>query len=263
MAFVEIDGINLEYEWWRPREAAAESSPVVLLHEALGSVSIWRDFPQRLADALRRPVMAYSRQGYGRSGREDRPRGLDYLHREALHWLPRVLKALEIGHPVLVGHSDGASIALIYAASGLAPQPEAAVLIAPHVEVEPEAIAGIEAADRLWHTTDWPQRLARHQPDPQRVFAEWRDTWLSAAFRAWNIEAEIPKIACPVLAVQGDRDEYATLSQIEKIALGAPRGKMAVLPECGHSPHRERPDALIAEIARFLDELDELVEKRA
>jgi len=263
MAFVDIDGINLEYEWWRPREAASESSPVVLLHEALGSVSIWRDFPQRLADALRRPVMAYSRQGYGRSGREGRPRGLDYLHREAWHWLPRVLEALEIERPVLVGHSDGASIALLYAASGMAPQPEAAVLIAPHVEVEPEAIAGIEAADRLWHTTDWPQRLARHQPDPQRVFAEWRDTWLSAAFRAWNIEAEIPKIACPVLAVQGDRDEYATLSQIEKIALGAPRGKMVVLPQCGHSPHRERPDALIAEIARFLDELDELVEKRA
>lgn len=257
MAFVEIDAIALEYEWWQPQEIDVGSSPVVLLHEGLGSVSIWRDFPQRLADALRRPVMAYSRQGHGRSEWDGRARGVDYLHREALHWLPRVLEALEIEHPVLVGHSDGASIVLIYAASGLVPRPEAAVLIAPHVEVEPEAIAGIEAADRLWRTTDWPQRLARHQSDPQRVFAAWRDIWLLPEFRAWNIEAEIPKIVCPVLAVQGDRDEYATLAQIEKIARGAPRGKMAVLPQCGHSPHRERPEELIAVIARFLDELDE------
>ncbi|THF67566.1 alpha/beta hydrolase [Pseudothauera nasutitermitis] len=215
---------------------------------------MWRDFPARVAAATGCAALVYSRQGYGRSTGGEAPRTADYLHVEALRVLPELLDALEIDAPVLVGHSDGGSIALLHAADA-GRTVRGLVVMAPHEFVEEETLAGIRAARAAWATTDLRTRLGRYHADPERVFLSWNDTWLSAEFRAWNIEDCLPRIACPVLAIQGRDDEYATLRQIEVIAERVGDAALLALEDCGHSPQRDQPAAVIEAIARFVARL--------
>jgi pimeloyl-ACP methyl ester carboxylesterase len=226
---------------------------IVLLHEGLGSITQWRDFPAALHRATGQRVFAYSRQGYGRSSPAEGPRDVDYLHREALEWLPEVVRLAGIERPVLVGHSDGASIALIYASA----HPTAAVVaMAPHVIVEDVTLAGIRAAAEVWRTTDLPERLARHHNDADAVFAAWQTIWRDPRFAAWDIQDLLPAITCPVLAIQGRDDEYGTLDQLERIAARCgSRVDTLALAACGHAPWRERPDLVIPAIAAVLSDL--------
>ena len=165
--------------------------------------------------------------------------------------LPAFLDALGIERPVLVGHSDGGSIALIFA--GAFPQrPLGVAVMAPHEFVEDITLAGIRAARSVWESSDWPQKLGRYHQDAPRVFSDWNDTWLSPAFRDWNIEAYLPRIACPVLALQGEDDEYATMRQIEVIGELVPGTEVLKLPACGHSPQRDQEAAVLSALAAFV-----------
>ncbi len=225
---------------------------LVLLHEGLGCVAMWRDFPRKLAAASGGRVLAYSRPGYGGSQAYVSARTPRYMHHEAEVALPALLAELAIEAPILVGHSDGGSIALIHAAAY--PQgPQAIAVMAPHEFVEEETLAGIRKACEVWQTTDWPQKLARYHRDAARVFADWSDTWLSPAFRDWNIEACLASIRCPVLAMQGLGDEYATLRQIDVIAEESVSVELLKLPDCGHSPHKDQEAAVLAALVGFVD----------
>lgn len=243
-------GRSLEYEWI---EAASPGRPVlVFLHEGLGSIRQWRDFPSRLAGATGAAALVYDRYGYGNSDVLAEQRvSVRFMHDEALESLPQVLAAMKIDAPVLVGHSDGASIALIYAgagnpASGLA-------LMAPHVFVEDIGIRSIERAKREFESGDLAQRLGRYHRDPRKTFYLWNDAWLDPEFRAWNIEQYLPGIRCPVVALQGIDDEYGTMAQLDTIQAKV-RGpcELAKLPACGHSPHRDQPEATLAALTRFV-----------
>jgi pimeloyl-ACP methyl ester carboxylesterase len=224
----------------------------VLLHEGLGSVAMWRDFPARVAQATGAETFVYSRRGYGRSDRLAGPRQVDYMHVEAREVLPRVLQALGVEHPVLLGHSDGGSIALIYAGSGHATA--GLVLMAPHVFVEDVTVASIAAAKETYRTTDLPTRLGRYHDDADHVFWGWNDIWLLPAFRAWNIEALVPPIQAPMLVIQGADDEYGTSAQLHAIArLARAPCQTVLLPSCRHSPHRDQPERTLALVTDFVE----------
>lgn len=250
--FVKVRGLALEV---LDLPATREGAPVLLLlHEGLGCLTMWRDFPQRLAARTGCRVVAWSRAGYGRSDPGSAPRTLRYLHEEAEEALPAFLEAVGLAHPVLVGHSDGATIALLHAAAfpGVA---AGVVAMSPHEFVEGETLAGLQQAREAWLTTDWRSRLARHHRDVDRVFREWNDTWLDPGFASWNIVESLPAVRCPVLAVQGEEDGYATMRQIEVIGERVPGTRLAKLPRCGHSPHLEQTGAVLEEIAAFLEDL--------
>ena len=235
------------------RVISGEEPALVFLHEGLGSIGLWRGFDERVAAATRRETLAYSRAGHGWSGPADLPRSPDFMHHEALVVLPALLEELERPRPpILVGHSDGASIALIYAASNRVP---GLILLAPHVFVEPESIAEIEAARARFETTDLPEKMARHHRDPVATFYEWNDIWLDPDFRDWNIEVSLPAIDCPTLLIQGVDDEYGTLAQIDVIEAGisGPVGRL-ILENCGHSPHLDQPERVLDAITRFVGE---------
>ncbi len=225
-----------------------DRAPLVLLHEGLGSVGLWRGFPAALAAATGRRVIAYSRHGHGRSQRPPRPRTPAFFHTEALDVLPALLTRLEIAAPILVGHSDGASIAVIHAAhhsvAGIA-------LLAPHVFVEPLTVTAIEQTREAFAGGDLRGRMARHHDDPDAAFWGWCDVWLDPAFRAWSLDAEAAALTAPVLLIQGADDPYGTIEQIDRIEAVA-RGPVTrlVLPG-GHSPHLEHPDAVVAAITAF------------
>lgn len=246
--FVEVCGRRLEVECVG---GDATRPTLVLLHEGLGSISMWRDFPARVAAATGCPAVVYSRYGYGQSDLLEAPFGVDYMHREALETLPELLAKLGIERLILVGHSDGASIALIYAGSGA--RIAGLIALAPHVFVEDISVASIAAAKVAFETTELPEKLARHHADPRRTFYRWHDIWLHPDFRRWNIEAHLAGIRCPVLAIQGADDEYGTMAQVEAIAR-AVSGPCEVvkLEACGHSPHRDRPEETLAAISRFV-----------
>ena len=247
-AFVNVRGHSLEYQ----RIAAAADGPtLVFLHEGLGSISQWRDFPKRIVEATGLPALVYARYGHGRSEALQQPHGVDFMHREALESLPELLRQLEIERPILVGHSDGASIALIYAGSGHPLQ--GLVAMAPHVFVEDISIEGITAAKQAFETTDLPQKLARHHRDAAKTFYGWNDVWLAPAFRAWNIESFLPAIKCPLLAIQGHGDEYGTMAQLDAIArqAGGPV-ELLKLEHCGHSPQKDQPEIVAGAIAEFV-----------
>lgn len=252
MALVDVAGARLEVE--RIDVGRGDASPVVMLHEGLGSVAMWRDFPHRVAHAVGRDVIVYSRAGYGRSSPTPLPRGVRYMHDEALAVLPRLLDELGVGRPILLGHSDGASIALIHAGAGKRPVAGLA-LMAPHVIVEDVSIDSIAAAKVAWRTTDLRARLMRYHDDVDAAFTGWNDIWLHPDFRAWNIEAEVHGVRCPVLAIQGEDDEYGTMDQVERIARLAPDVELARLADCRHSPHRDQPDAVLEALVRFVDRL--------
>ncbi len=244
-------GKHIEIARLAPARRRAGAPPIVFLHEALGSVSHWRDFPQRLADETGCEAIVYSRYGHGRSTRRLEPFSPSYLHEEALSWLPALLDALAIERPCLFGHSDGASIALI-AAGGTAREFSGLIVLAPHVMVEEAGLAGIERAKAAYRETDFAGRLARHHDDAEGVFRRWHEAWLDAGHRAWNIEEYLPRIACPILAIQGDGDEYATMEQVDRIARRARSVERLTLAGCGHSPHRDRAETVIAATRSFL-----------
>jgi pimeloyl-ACP methyl ester carboxylesterase len=252
---------------WRGREVRIEhafiaperkNAPlVVFLHEGLGSLAMWRDFPQRLCEAAAVRGLVYSRPGYGRSTPRDPEEAwdLDFMHRQAHEVLPALLRALDIDathdQPWLFGHSDGGSIALLYASK----HPEAtagAIVLAPHILVEDLSVASIAKAKTAYETTDLKQRLARYHDDPDSAFWGWNRIWLHPPFKQWSIEDEIRAIACPLLAVQGLDDEYGTLEQIRGIARRVPTAQPLELPACGHSPHKDQPQALIDAATRFI-----------
>ena len=252
MKHIVVAGLQLEYRDFPARDAAAPT--LMLLHEGLGCVAMWRNFPEKLAALTGSRVVVWSRAGYGASSPYPEPRQLRYMHREAEQALPALLAALNIERPVLIGHSDGGSIALIFA--GAYPQvPLGVAVMAPHEFVEAETLAGILAAKTTWTATDWPSKLARYHADAARVFSDWNDTWLSPPFRDWNIEEYLPKITCPVLAIQGDDDEYATMRQIEVIAEQVPGAELLKLKNCGHSPQRDQETVVLEALAAFVSRL--------
>lgn len=243
--------VRLEYQW--VGSATSAMPVIVFLHEGLGSISMWRDFPQRFCDEHGFRGLVFSRYGYGRSTPRPAHERLppSYLHAQALHALPALLSHLGVQRPWLFGHSDGGSIALLHAAhfpqalSGI-------VVVAPHIFVEDITIDGIRQARDAFLQTDLRARLARHHLDVDSVFWGWNDAWLNPAFRAWSIEEEIGAIACPVLAVQGEGDEYGTLEQIFGIARRVRGAQAIALEDCGHSPHRDQPAELSRLAAGFI-----------
>jgi pimeloyl-ACP methyl ester carboxylesterase len=229
---------------------SAASPPIVLLHEGLGSVGLWRDLPQQLHARTGCTIFAYSRYGNGFSATLEAPRRPQYMHDEAARALPELLDRMAFDRVTLVGHSDGASIAAIYA--GIEPSRVAAlVLAAPHVFVEDLSVQSIAAIRQSYTATPLRERLAKYHADVDRTFYGWNDIWLDPAFRDWNIEAYLPAITAPVLLLQGRDDEYGTLAQLDAVERGCPAGvERVVLEGCGHNPFRDRPAAATALCAR-------------
>lgn len=252
MSFTVVGGHRLEYAWHGPPRS--DTTPIVMLHEGLGSVALWRDFPQRLADATRHRVLAYSRLGYGQSAALDGPHDVDFMHLEALATLPALLDALGVKEPILFGHSDGGSIALIHAARAGRPV-TAVVALAPHIFVERYGLDSIAAARRAYLDGDLRPKLARYHDDVDSAFWGWNDVWLHPDFVTWNIEPLLPDVACPVLAIQGSDDEYGTLEQIDRLQHGVRGAQRLELADCGHSPHRDQPDAVLSAVKTFLEKL--------
>ena len=253
MDHVLVDGARLEARWWHPPASRPDAPPLVLLHEGLGSVSTWRDFPATLATHTGRAVFAYSRRGHGQS--DARGAGLDvrFMHREADDVLPRVLDAARIARAVLVGHSDGGSIALL-AAARWPDRIAALVLEAPHVFVEAQSVASIRRIRERYQADErFRARLAAHHARAAEVFFGWTDVWLNAAFRPWTIGAEVRRVRCPVLALQGLDDEYGTPAQVRAIARLAPGPvTVSLIQNCGHSPHRDQPAAVLDQLSAFI-----------
>ena len=250
MPFVHAGGHRLEYE--RIDAGGCDRPTLVLLHEGLGSTAMWRTFPHHLAHATASRVVVYSRYGYGNSDPLTAPRTVRYMHDEAEIVLPEFLDALAIERPILVGHSDGGSIALLHAGSETRAV-TGVVAMAPHVLVEDVAVKSITAARDAYQTTRFRQKLARFHADVDGAFWGWNDIWLARDFREWNIESCLPRIACPVLALQGEDDEYGTMEQLARVADGARDVRRLKLADCRHSAHRDQPDALLDAIARFVD----------
>jgi pimeloyl-ACP methyl ester carboxylesterase len=251
---------TLEIARWEPDAVPTHRSTLVLLHEGLGCVGLLRDWPGELADRTRRAIVAYSRLGYGASDPVPLPRPLDYMEREASGDLPAVLDALALDDVVLVGHSDGASIALVHAALDAARptrRVRGIVLLAPHLFAEDLSIASIARARDAFANGDLRARLARwHGANVDCAFRGWNDAWLDPAFRSWNLEPFVPRIACPILVLQGAADEYGTLAQVHAIERAArvPVTTL-VLPGCGHAPQKdaraETNAAIVAFVARL------------
>ncbi len=229
---------------------------LVFLHEGLGSVGQWRDFPSLLSEKTGLPALVYDRWGYGKSDPFTLPRLKGYLHDEALLGLPAVLDVCGISRAILVGHSDGGSIALIYASN----HPErvrAVITEAAHVFVENVTLDGIREAASAYASTDLGKRLARYHGDKtDLVFHGWADTWLSPEFRDWNIEDVLPGVRCPVLVIQGIDDQYGTTAQVSAIAGQVSGEAKPLLVRCGHVPHAEARDEVLEEMARFIEALD-------
>lgn len=259
--FAELDGIGrplrLEYQW--VGDAASTRPVVVFLHEGLGSLAMWKNFPRQLCEAHGLRGLVYSRYGYGQSTPKppDERWPVDFMHVQAREVLPALLRQLGVARPWLFGHSDGGSIALLHAAS----HPTAGVVaMAPHIVVEALSIASIERARHTYETTDLPQRLGRYHADAESAFRGWNDIWLDPSFRGWSIEDELAAVPCPVLALQGVDDEYGTLEQIRGIARRAPQTRLLEIADCGHSPHRDQPDLVIHEAGRFITGLSDPLE---
>jgi pimeloyl-ACP methyl ester carboxylesterase len=250
--------LHLEYRWLNP---ALHHAPIaVFLHEGLGSISMWKDWPQTLCDRLGVRGLVYSRPGYGRST----PRShnakwpVDFMSSQAHEVLPAVLDALGVDAAErrrlwLIGHSDGASISLLYA-SAFPDALAGAVVIAPHVFVEEITVESIAAAKVAYETADLRAKLGRHHADVDSAFYGWNDIWLNPAFRAWSIVEALPAIRCPLLAIQAYDDHYGTMAQIETIAQFVPGTELLQLERGGHSPHRDVPETLTNAIVSFLAE---------
>jgi pimeloyl-ACP methyl ester carboxylesterase len=237
-----------------------DEPPLVLLHEGLGSVSAWHGFPEALHAATSRRVIAFSRFGHGSSDPPPAPRTPAFFHEEARSVLPVVLRRVGAADSILVGHSDGASIALIHA--GTHPV-RGLVLIAPHVVVEEVTIAAIRETSARFETGDLRERLARHHDDPEVAFRNWCDVWLDPAFRDWTLEPDAERVDCPVLLVQGAHDPYGSIDQLDRIAARVRGPVRRVIVPGGHAVHRESSEPLVREVKRFLQEVDQHAQRAA
>lgn len=246
-----VDGCQLEYEWHGP--SSHEAPTIVFLHEGLGSITRWRDFPAAVCSRLGWGGLIYNRQGYGNSDPLRPPLSPHFMRREALEVLPELLDAFDIRRPILFGHSDGGSIALIYASTELA-QPRALILETPHVFVEEVTVTSIAKLHDSYRSSDLRSRLERHHGSNTDVlFSSWTEVWLSDEFRGWNIEEHLPAITCPILVIQGKDDEYGTLRQVDAISAAVSgRVETLVLDACRHSPHIDRREAVETAVVRFL-----------
>jgi pimeloyl-ACP methyl ester carboxylesterase len=252
---IEIGGARLEYRMIGPRPDAAPT--IVMLHEGLGSVSTWGEFPAKLSERTGAGVFVYSRAGYGKSSTITLPRPLDYMQREAAEVLPVLLDAIGLRRGILLGHSDGASIAAQYAGTHQDHRVRGLVLMAPHFFVEPEGLAEIRNARAAYETTDLRARLARHHADVDAAFRGWNEAWLDPQFaRSFDITEALAYIRVPILAVQGAADRYGTLAQVRAAQEECYSPVEAlVMPEVGHAPHRERPEDAAAAVAAFADRI--------
>jgi pimeloyl-ACP methyl ester carboxylesterase len=254
---VDCEGrcFDIEYQWIG--DANASGPLMIFLHEGLGSLAMWKEFPQQLCAALACRGLVYSRPGYGRSSARaaDEPWDTDFMHRHAYGLLPALLQALDVDprlEPLwLFGHSDGASIALLYAAR-YRQNVAALIVLSPHIMVEDISIESIELARQSYLDSDLKQKLGRYHADPDSAFWGWNDIWLLPAFRDWSIEDEIGEIRCPVLAVQGVDDEYGTLEQVHGIARRVAQAEIVELADCRHSPHRDQAQKLIGITSDFV-----------
>ena len=243
-----VDGKRLEILLY---PAAGSKATIVMLHEGLGSVAMWKDFPERIAEATGCRVLVYSRYGHGKSERLAEKRAPDFMHHEAKVVLPELLHQFEIQQPVLLGHSDGGSIALIYA--GTWPERvRGLVLEAPHVFVEDFGLRSTIAIRTIYESTDLSKKLGRYHDHVDEMFRGWNDIWLDPQFRAWNIEDYVSPITCPVLVIHGEEDEYGTIAHVEAIQRGGPQARAMILPRCGHSPHRDQRDLTLEAISKFV-----------
>jgi pimeloyl-ACP methyl ester carboxylesterase len=248
---ITLNGVSLELQHI---PGAPTLAPLVFLHEGLGSVAMWRDWPAALCRATGRAAWLYSRAGYGQSNRvaDVRDTGRlpsDYLHRQAWEVLPQLLQEIGVASPVLVGHSDGASIALLYASR----HPTSACLaLAAHVFVEAISLQAIRAARDDWSNGQLRAALARYHADPDGAFWQWNDAWLSAEFASFDIREDCARIQCPLLVVQGVNDNYASLQQVHEIAERVPHAATLILAACGHSTHKDQEAVLTPVLAGFL-----------
>ena len=254
--WLTADGKGLEGACFGPAPEAAPT--IVMLHEGLGCVALWRDFPRRMTEATGFGVFAWSRAGYGSSDPADLPRPLDYMTREA-HALPQVLDQIGFRRGILLGHSDGASIAAIYAGSIEDFRIRGLVLIAPHFFTEPSGLAAIAAARRTFETGDLKPRMAKYHRHPENAFGGWNDAWLDPSFANWNIAEAIDYWRVPVLAIQGTEDPYGTQAQIREIEsrIYAPL-EVELIEGCGHAPHAEAPERTLAAVAAFATRLQRI-----
>ncbi len=252
--FIDIEGRLHEAVTFTPESYLFKDAAFVLLHEGLGCVDLWKGFPQSLSDATGMDVVVYSRGGYGNSSPVEIPRPLTYMHEEGQIWLPKLLETLDYKKLILVGHSDGGSIALIHAGSAADPRVTGVVTLAAHVFNEPVCIASIEAAKEAYQQGDLRTALARyHGENVDVAFWGWNQAWLHPGFLSWNLEEFLPGIKVPLLVVQGDKDEYGTLKQVEAIcSQTGGRCEKLVIKDCRHSIHRDTPAELIGAIAGFV-----------
>jgi pimeloyl-ACP methyl ester carboxylesterase len=256
-AFVDVDRGPIEYERW-PGDPSLP--PLVFLHEGLGSIDLWRGLPAAVRSALALgsgapTTLTYARHGYGASGPAETPRPVTYMHHEADVVLPELVSTLGIERPWLIGHSDGASIALLYAGAGH--EVAGIVCLAPHVFVEPESLVGITSARDQFDASDMAERMRKYHADPEATFRGWNDAWRSPEFADWNIEERLPAIDAPVLLVQGTDDQYGTFAQLDAIERGV-RGPVEQrrIEGAGHSPHLDARDTVVGAIVEFIERHD-------
>lgn len=249
--WVELGDVRLETAWWGPGPDAAPT--IVLLHEGLGCVALWRDFPALLAEVTGCGVFAWSRRGYGASSPATLPRPVSYMQDEAAHSVAPVLDAVCITRAILLGHSDGASIAALYAGTMRDPRIAGVVLLAVHVIVEELSLAGIRDARTRWQTGDLRARLARYHADVDGAFLGWNQAWLGEGFHGWDITACLAGITAPVLVVQGTQDPYGSEAQMRLVETGVGGAVRTLLLEgCGHHPHLEARDTTLAAVQAFV-----------
>ena len=249
--FVRIGEHDIEYLWCGPPPTDAPT--LVFLHEGLGSARAWRDFPAAICERSGRAGLVYSRWGCGGSDPIDRALDVRFMHQEALESLPQLLQQLGVERSILIGHSDGASIAIIYA-SEYPDVVDGLVLEAPHVFVEDVTVASISALRQAFDTSALEAKLIRHHgPNTRALFYAWTDVWLSPEFRRWNIQEQVAKLRCPVLAIQGTNDQYGTARQLHAIQAGlSKRSRSMVLSSCGHAPHMDQRTEVEDIVARFV-----------
>jgi len=251
MPQVSAAGHRLECAWIDGGRAGAASPTLVFLHEGLGSIRQWRDFPQKVVRATGYRALVYDRYGYGKSEVLGEARvGVEFMHDGALNELPELLENLNIDDPVLIGHSDGASIALIHAGTY---RVRGVAVMAPHVFIEDICVDSIQKATNQFQTSDLAERLGKYHRNARKTFHLWADAWLDPEFKKWNIEEYLPRIKCPVLAIQGEDDEYGTMAQLDAIAaqVGGPC-ELLKLPGCGHSPHKDQPEKVLKALEGFV-----------
>lgn len=251
MTWIYADGKRLEARTIGELRPGSGTPALVFLHEGLGCVTRWREFPDRLVERTGLPALLYSRAGYGASDPVELPRPLDYMQREGERSVPEVLSAIE--RPILFGHSDGASIALVYAATAGRDKVRALILEAPHVFAEELSITSIEAARERYEHGDLRERMAKYHQHVDVAFWGWNRAWLDPEFRRWSLLGYLSAIRCPILLLQGKQDPYGTIAQLEAIRAGVSASvDVVLLEDCGHSPHRDQPEVALEESAAFL-----------